>query len=399
MIKGYAYINDLKIYYEDSQTNLEPILFLHGNNEDHTYFKTVKGYFEDSYRLIFIDSRDHGLSSKSEDNLDFEVMSNDVYEVLKKIGIKKIKIVGFSDGASIAIQLAINHPSIVDEMVLVGANYNVAGLKKDTLKKIKNDYMKNSLLASFNEKEKDLKKKNLLMLKHPNFYELELSKINKRVLNIVGSDDCIELEHTNKLSNLLNAKEIIFEKATHNLILEYPDLFAERVTTFFKTKESRISNDDIALLEYNDSDDFLNYLDYKDEEVQKYMDIDTDIKSIYEFSMFLKSINYAPKFTIIDLKGMRRIGFVGLVNDELEIRIFKPYRNNGYGFKALSLFLKYMKEKRYSIIKIHVIEWNKELEKLVRKCGFVKDYLDTTKISNRTKDVITLHSYVFRLDK
>lgn len=36
MIKGYAYIDDLKIYYEDSQNSLEPILFLHGNNEDHT---------------------------------------------------------------------------------------------------------------------------------------------------------------------------------------------------------------------------------------------------------------------------------------------------------------------------------------------------------------------------
>ena len=163
MIKGYAYINDLKIYYEDSQTELEPILFLHGNNEDHTYFKTVRGYFEDSYRLIFIDSRDHGLSSKSEDNLDFEVMANDVYEVLKKLNIKKTKIIGFSDGASIALQLSIDHKEIVDELVLVGANFNPQGMKKETLKKIKNDYLKNSLLSSINEKEKDFSFSNLFL--------------------------------------------------------------------------------------------------------------------------------------------------------------------------------------------------------------------------------------------
>ena len=165
MTKGYAYINDLKIYYEDSQKSLEPILFLHGNNEDHTYFKTIKDYFDNDYRLIFIDSRDHGLSSKSNDNLDFEVMSNDVYEVLRKLEINKINIIGFSDGASIALNLALNNPSLVKSLVLVGANYKVEGMKKDTLKKIKNDFIKNSFMASFSEKDKDLKKKNRMKQK------------------------------------------------------------------------------------------------------------------------------------------------------------------------------------------------------------------------------------------
>ena len=399
MIKGYAYINDLKIYYEDSQTELEPILFLHGNNEDHTYFKTVRGYFEDNYRLIFIDSRDHGLSSKSEDNLDFEVMANDVYEVLKKLNIKKTKIIGFSDGASIALQLSIDHKELVDELVLVGANFNPQGMKKETLKKIKNDYLKNSLLSSINEKEKDLKKKNLLMLKHPNFLEIELEKINARVLNIAGSNDCIELEHTQKLTSLLKAKEIIFQNATHDLILEYPDLFAEKVITFFKIRDALKVNEYIGLLNYNQDDSFLNYLDYKDEEVQKYFDIQIDFKNKEEFINYFGMISYNEKLTIVDLVNMRRVGFVGLINNELVLRIFNPYRGNGYGYKALILFIEYLKEREYKYIHINILETNRYLEKLVKKCGFVKDYLDFNKISNRTKDVITLHSYVFRLDK
>ena len=399
MIKGYAYVNDLKIYYEDSQTELEPILFLHGNNEDHTYFKMVRGYFEENYRLIFVDSRDHGLSSKSEDNLDFEVMANDTYEVLKKLNIKKTKIIGFSDGASIAIQLSIDHPELVDELVLVGANYNPKGMKKDTLKKIKNDYLKNSLLASINEKEKDLKKKNLLMLKHPNFLELELEKINKRVLNVVGNNDCIELEHTQKLTSLLKAKEIIFENATHDVILEYPDIFAEKVISFFKIKNAVKVNEHIGLVNYNQDDSFLNYLDYKDDDVQKYFDIQIDFKNKEEFISYFEQTDYNEKLTIIDLENMRRIGFVGLINNELILRIFNPYRSKGYGYKALSLFLEYLQTKNYKFVHINILESNRYLEKLVRKCGFVKDYLDFNKISNRTKDVITLHSYLFRLGK
>ena len=50
-------------------------------------------------------------------------------------------------------------------------------------------------------------------------------------------------------------------------------------------------------------------------------------------------------------------------------------------------------------VDVKVVEGNKELEKLIKKCGFIKDYLDKTIISKRTKDVITLHSYIFVLDK
>ena len=295
MIKGYVNSSGLKIYYEDSQTNLEPILFLHGNNEDHTYFKTIREYFEDNYRLIFIDSRDHGLSEKSEDNLDFEVMAKDVYEVLKKLEINKIKIIGFSDGASIAMQFSLDHKEMVDSLVLVGANYKVDGMKKDTLNKIKAAYNKASLLSMFNEKEKDLKKKNLLMLKHPNFYELELQKLEIPTLNVAGSDDCIKEEHTKQLTKLLNAKEIVFENATHDLILEYPDLFAERVIAFYRLKNNVISDDETALVSYDIQDDFLNYLDYKDEEVQRALDIKLDIKSIDDFLIYDLRQNYQEK--------------------------------------------------------------------------------------------------------
>ena len=70
----------------------------------------------------------------------------------------------------------------------------------------------------------------------------------------------------------------------------------------------------------------------------------------------------------------------------------------GNGFVGTNIF-NYLKNKGYGFVKINVVESNKELEKLIKKCGFVKDYLDKTIISKRTKDVITLHSYIFVLDK
>ena len=54
-----------------------------------------------------------------------------------KLEINKIKIIGFSDGASVAMQFSLDHKEMVDSLVLVGANYKVDGMKKDTLNKIK----------------------------------------------------------------------------------------------------------------------------------------------------------------------------------------------------------------------------------------------------------------------
>ena len=110
-------------------TNAAPIVFLHGNGEEHGIFGTIIDKVCDrGYTAIGIDSRDQGLSTRGTAAFTYEQMAEDAYVVLKQLGVSSAHIVGFSDGAILGLLLARDYPDVVTSLVSIGAN-----LKPDTL--------------------------------------------------------------------------------------------------------------------------------------------------------------------------------------------------------------------------------------------------------------------------
>lgn len=237
MEKGYVLSDKVRIYYEDSKTLGETILFLHGNGEDSSYFNCVKDLFIKKYHTVFIDTRNHGESDIVEKDLNFNDISNDVIAVLKYLNIDKVNIIGFSDGASTALTIACNY-NIAKSLVLVGANYRVDGMKDETINLIKAEQELLKIKRFFSKEKRNQYRLNKLMLTYPNFDEELLKNISVPTFNIVGDNDCIKLEHTKSLTSILKSKENIFGKATHDLIKEYPLDFYEVVDEFISNLES-----------------------------------------------------------------------------------------------------------------------------------------------------------------
>lgn len=406
MKKGYVNSNGIRIYYQDSEANLEPILFLHGNGEDHTYFKILEDYFSSYYRIIYIDSRDHGLSDISNDELNFKIMADDVYNVLQYLDIKSIKVVGFSDGASIAIQLALDHFEMIESLVLVGANYDVDGMKIDTIKEIKQDLFRLSFLP-LSLHNKVAKKRLKLMLNYPQFKNEELQSIKIPTLNIYGDADCIKEEHSKNLTKFLNAKELIFKNASHNLILEYPDLFFENVMSFFaltsRTKYGQ--KDGVALVKENNKDSYLNYIDFKDEYVQKSLNDSVFLNSMNDFNSWYENRkNYLFNATILDCDNMIRIGNISVYLENgkkfFEIRVFEKYRRLGYGDKALKIALNIFNiDLEYYRIFAKVYSNANIVAKLLKKNNFVRTYEDNLCLSKINYCQIEQNEYCLILEK
>lgn len=59
----------------------------------------VKELIEKDYKVILIDSRGHGQSSKDEQPFTYQLMAYDLAAVLDFLDIKKVGLVGWSDGA------------------------------------------------------------------------------------------------------------------------------------------------------------------------------------------------------------------------------------------------------------------------------------------------------------
>lgn len=112
-----------------NSTNAAPIVFLHGNGEEHGIFGTIiDEVCSRGYIAIGIDSRDQGLSTRGTATFTYEQMAEDAYVVLKQLGVSSAHIVGFSDGAILGLLLARDYPDIVASLVSIGAN-----LEPDTL--------------------------------------------------------------------------------------------------------------------------------------------------------------------------------------------------------------------------------------------------------------------------
>lgn len=78
---------------------------------------------EKHYTLILFDNRGVGLSTDSVTDLTtITQMSEDTAGLIKALGYSKVNVLGWSMGSRIGIELAINHPEIVEKLILCSPN-------------------------------------------------------------------------------------------------------------------------------------------------------------------------------------------------------------------------------------------------------------------------------------
>ena len=107
-------------------TSTEWVTFVHGAGGSSTiWFKQIRA-FNKEYNVLMLDLRGHGNSKPTlkdafNNKYTFDNVTNDIYEVLQHLKVKKSHFVGISLGTILIRNLAENHPEMVQSMVLGGA--------------------------------------------------------------------------------------------------------------------------------------------------------------------------------------------------------------------------------------------------------------------------------------
>jgi pimeloyl-ACP methyl ester carboxylesterase len=84
---------------------------------------------EGRYRVIVMDSRGHGRSTRDGTPFSYALMADDVLGLMNDLHIRKAPVVGWSDGAIIGLELAIHHPERVSKLFAFAANSDPSGSK------------------------------------------------------------------------------------------------------------------------------------------------------------------------------------------------------------------------------------------------------------------------------
>ena len=115
---AFARVNGLRLYYQVHGTGGVPLVLLPGGGStiESTYGEVLASLAERG-RVIAIDEQNHGRSGHRAGPERFTDSADDVAELVRQLGHTQVDVMGFSNGATVALQVAIRHPSLVRKLV------------------------------------------------------------------------------------------------------------------------------------------------------------------------------------------------------------------------------------------------------------------------------------------
>ena len=233
---------EIKLFYREEGSG-EPLILLHGNGEDSTYFDEQIAYFKKSYCAIALDTRGHGKSARGTANFCIRQFAEDLHDFMEEKKIKKANILGFSDGANIALIFAMRYPEYVKKLILNGANLKGDGVKPTVQIPIIVGYRMASLFARVSSRAAANAEMLGLMVHDPNIEPSELKKVKVRTLVIAGTKDMIKEEHTRQIYGNLSDAELVLIEGNHFVAKRNPEAFNKAVEIFLKEKDGKEKKD------------------------------------------------------------------------------------------------------------------------------------------------------------
>ena len=124
---GLVPINGIKIWYAEFGHG-KPVIMIHGGLANSNYWGKQVPALDKRYRVIVMDSRGHGRSTRNSQPYGYDLMSSDVLGLMDYLKIRKAAIVGWSDGAIIGLDIAMHHAERVSKLFAFAANSDPSGV-------------------------------------------------------------------------------------------------------------------------------------------------------------------------------------------------------------------------------------------------------------------------------
>lgn len=222
---------DITHHYIERGTG-EPLILLHGNGEDGSYFVHQLEPFAEHFRVIVPDTRGHGQTPRGSAPFTIRQFAADLLAFMDLHGIRRAHLLGFSDGGNIALVFALAHPERVGKLILDGANLDASGVKRSVQLPIEIGYRIARLSARRSPEARRHAELLGLMVNDPNVHPDELARIQSPTLVIAGDRDMIRTSHTRLIADRIPGARLAILPGDHFLAHKSPEAFNEAVLRF-----------------------------------------------------------------------------------------------------------------------------------------------------------------------
>jgi len=254
---GYVPVNGIRMYYEiHGSKDGMPVVLIHGGGSTiETSFNYLLPLLTPHRRVIALELQGHGRTSDREGPETFQQDADDVAALLGYLRNGKADFLGFSNGGSTVLQIAIRHPDLVDKIVPISGVYRRDGLVpgffehmpsatldvmpavlRDAFLKLTPDSAK--LLTMF---EKDKQR----MIDFSDWSDDDLRSIKAPAMIISSDRDVITPEHSARMARMIPGARLVILPGVHGSAIGaleagvgkgYVDVVAMMVEEFLERK-------------------------------------------------------------------------------------------------------------------------------------------------------------------
>jgi pimeloyl-ACP methyl ester carboxylesterase len=239
--QGHVEHDGARIWYATYGSGPAVILLHGGLGHSGNWGYQVPALLRSGYHAVLVDSRGHGRSTRDERPYTYELMASDVLAVMDTLHLEKAGMVGWSDGAVIAMILAMKVPTRVAGVFYFGCNMDPSGTKEMTenspvlarcFGRHAKDYAQ--LSATPDQFEAFTNAVGLMMQTEPNYSAHDLAQISVPVAIVHSEyDEFIRHEHAEYLARSIpNAEFVHLHGVSHFAPLQRPEQFNIPMLTF-----------------------------------------------------------------------------------------------------------------------------------------------------------------------
>ena len=235
----YVQLGAVKTWYDEHGQG-EPLVLLHGGLVDARFFEPNLPALAEHFHVYTPERRGHGHTPDVEGPITYQLMTDDTIAFLETVVGQPADLVGHSDGAFVAMLVAIQRPELVKRLVMISGGFNKSGEAMPDME-WDVDQIFAFLGPAYGEVSPDgiehfkvvATKIGEMAAKEPNLQTSDLANVPQRTLVMFSDDDLVTMAHVvDTYDALPNAELAVVPGTSHFLTQEKPALVNALVLDF-----------------------------------------------------------------------------------------------------------------------------------------------------------------------
>jgi pimeloyl-ACP methyl ester carboxylesterase len=220
----------------------EPLVLLHpgGAGVDSRALGPQVGTFAERFHVYTPEQRGHGRTADIPGGLSFARMAADTIEFVEETVRRPVLLLGVSDGATVALTVALRRPDLVRRLLLAAGVYHRDGWHDGVLDGEPPLFLRDAYAELSPDGpehyEVVVDKLAAMHATEPQYTPEDLGRIQCRTLLLAADDDEVRLEHALTMYRAIPDAELAIVPGTsHGLLVEKPELCNQIIEAFLTT--------------------------------------------------------------------------------------------------------------------------------------------------------------------